>query len=196
MNIVDRLKPIIEDLKIKAQRLDNINADTPAHRYVSDRRLFSADLFSSYSDKYLPYVLETQAKLNTVNAMLQHNSHQLANDILHTVEQQINALTNALKANSEIHHEAQIKVDARKQHFAKKAAKKMMQSSHELYQTLAQYHEFERRLQEMINERMLNQGQSQQLNEEVLALHQRLGRCRKAISQVERQIELVEKPNS
>lgn len=196
MTLAERLKPIIDDLKAKAIRLDKINDNTAAHKYVSERRLFSADLFSTYSDKYLPYVLETESKLNAVAVMIEHGSKGLANDILETIEQQINALSTALGANSEIHHEARIKVDARRQHFAKKAAKKVMVSSHQLYQTLAEYHEFERRLKAMIDERMLASNDNNKLSEEILALHQRLGRCRKAISQVERQIELIEKPNS
>lgn len=196
MKSIEKLEPIIADLKHKANKLDQANTNKPSHKYFAERRLFSPDLFSTFSDKYLAYVIETEKKCFTIKAMLKHGSRHVANDVLGEVERQIAALTTALGANDEIHHEAQIKLDARKQFFAKKAAKNLMQNSHQLYQTLSEYHEFERRLKAMIDERMLNSKDDKSLNEEVLALHQRLGRCRKAISQVERQIELFEKTNS
>jgi primosomal replication protein N'' len=73
-----------------------------------------------------------------------------------------------------------------------------MQSSHELYQELSQNHEFERRLQEMIDIRKqqlssANSTQASKLNQEILVLHARLGRCRKAISATEDKIQQVEK---
>ncbi|MEC8224683.1 MAG: primosomal replication protein PriC, partial [Pseudomonadota bacterium] len=80
----------------------------------------------------------------------------------------------------------------------KQAVKKIMQSSHELYDELKQNHEFERRLVLMIEERKLkleaaNTQQAAEINKEILALHARLGRCRKAISATEDKIQQVEK---
>jgi len=77
-------------------------------------------------------------------------------------------------------------------------AKAVLLSSHQLYQKLNEHHEFERRLMDMVQTRQqeLTQcraSQSTKLSQEVLALHQRLGRCRKAISAIEREIELAEK---
>ena len=51
----------------------------------------------------------------------------------------------------------------------------------------------------MLNERELlrksaSPAKAKKLSDEVLALHQRLGRCRQAISKIERQIEVAEKP--
>ena len=196
MSVLNKLTPIVEDLKSKAALVDKINEKKPSHKYFKEKRLFSETLFSSYSDKFVSYALEIEKKLARLAIILKHNNQALSLELITQIEHQIAALTNALNANDAIHHEAEIKHEARKQFFAKKAAKTIMQSSHELYQTLAQYHEFERRLQAMINERTAAQGNSPDLNQEILALHQRLGRCRKAISQVERQIEQQEKTNS
>jgi primosomal replication protein N'' len=79
-----------------------------------------------------------------------------------------------------------------------KAAKAVLLSSHQLYQQLTEHREFERRLIAMITEREQQRQKSRDINnntvsQEVLALHQRLGRCRKAISSIERNIELTEK---
>ena len=75
-------------------------------------------------------------------------------------------------------------------------AKKIMTSSHELYKKLSEYHEFERRLVAMLNEKNLQinkTNNTQQHTQDILTLHQRLGRCRQAISKVEREIEINEK---
>ena len=73
-----------------------------------------------------------------------------------------------------------------------------MQSSHELYKELSDHHEFERRLNEMVSIRRLqldkaNSEQASKINLEILALHGRLGRCRKAISAIEDKIQRAEK---
>jgi primosomal replication protein N'' len=57
-----------------------------------------------------------------------------------------------------------------------------------LYQKLSETHEFERRLLDLINEA----AQQQQDPARQLALHARLGRCRKAISQLEAEIQWLE----
>ena len=61
-----------------------------------------------------------------------------------------------------------------------------------------QNHEFERRLVLMIEERKLkldaaSPAKATEINKEILALHARLGRCRKAISATEDKIQQVEK---
>ena len=71
-------------------------------------------------------------------------------------------------------------------------------SSHQLYQKLTEHHEFERRLMDMLSEKERQRleskkHESEKLSVEVLTLHQRLGRCRKAISAIQREIELAEK---
>ena len=73
-----------------------------------------------------------------------------------------------------------------------------MLNSHQLYQKLTEHHEFERRLMDMVAEReamraKCKKHESEKLSIEVLTLHQRLGRCRRAISTIERDIEQVEK---
>ncbi len=73
-----------------------------------------------------------------------------------------------------------------------------MLTSHQLYEKLNKNREFERRLMLMVAEREQQRTQcraseAEKLSNEVLALHQRLGRCRKAISLIERDIEFAEK---
>ena len=118
----------------------------------------------------------------------------------------------AIQANQTMHQAAQVSFDARKKVRVKSAqvkqlqqndiynkiAKNVLLSSHQLHQQLIEHHEFERRLMEMISEREQQRMRSRasnidKLSQEVLALHQRLGRCRKAISAIEQKIKLAEK---
>jgi primosomal replication protein N'' len=125
----------------------------------------------------------------------------LAKASLAHIEQQLSALITAIKSNSVIHKAAKINNDAtnnvRKKYFNninrqnrthKKLAKTILHSSHQLHKKLTEHHEFERRLIKMISDRekkLQINSSSALLNNEMLALHQRLGRCRKAIYAIE-----------
>ena len=79
----------------------------------------------------------------------------------------------------------------------KKAAQVLMQDSHQVYESLAQQHEYERRLDQMIREQELvfndaPAAQKELEQKKLLALHQRLGRCRQATTRIEEQIQLLE----
>jgi primosomal replication protein N'' len=137
------------------------------------------------------------------------NKIALSKILLEHLEQQISAISNALHANSTIHQAAKLSLDANKKIRIKKAkakqvnkyrdlAKTLVLNSHQLYQKLTEHHEFERRLMDMLMEKerqrlKCKKHESEKLSYEVLTLHQRLGRCRKAISIIERDIELTEK---
>jgi primosomal replication protein N'' len=164
-------------------------------------------------------VTEVQKRLNEFSRLYNSsgdnkNKAEFAKSSLLQVEQQISALMNAIQANQSMHQAAQVSFDARKKSRAKRAminennkndkynkmAKSVLLSSNQLYQQLTEHHEFERRLMAMITEREQQRLRSQsanasKLSQEVLALHQRLGRCRQAISSIERNIELAEKNN-
>ena len=103
-----------------------------------------------------------------------------------------------MNSNSTLHKEPAQRLEAIKSRRYKKAAQAVMQSSHNLHNKLNETFEFERRLLEMIatREKQFHGATvkvSKQLTEEVLALHQRLGRCRQAISKLEREIASAEK---
>lgn len=78
---------------------------------------------------------------------------------------------------------------------AQQFAQQITRSSRELYQELSKLQEYERRLFEMVQEKqtVLNSYKGDKLRadyqQQVLLTQQRLGRCRKAISQVEEQIQ-------
>jgi len=216
---IQRLSSLLEQLAIQSKQVDLSNAKHKSHRLIENNNLFTRHLFSTESDLFTPYVSEVQKRLSEFSRL-----HKLSNDninkvefaktSLQQIEQQISALMNALQANQAMHQAAQVSFDARKKVRIKQArvnisstndkynkiTKTILLSSHQLYQQLSEHHEFERRLMAMISEREQQRLQSKGMNtsklsQEVLALHQRLGRCRQAISSIERNIETSEKKN-
>lgn len=196
-------------LAIDAKQIDIQNTQNKSHQLIENNNLFSPALFFSQSDRYLPYVEEIERRLAEFTRLVATNKIALSKALLEQIEQQISAISNALHANSAIHQAAKISFDANKKVIIKRAkakqvnkyrdmAKNLVQNSQQLYQKLTEHHEFERRLNNMLLEKEQQRlkcktHESEKLSFEVLTLHQRLGRCRKAISTIERDIELAEK---
>ncbi|WP_286233052.1 primosomal replication protein PriC [Thalassotalea sediminis] len=194
-----RLTTIVEQLLLDAKAIDQKLQLKKSNQPYKERFLFSPPLFSTQAETFLPYALEVKRKVSHICKYMKLNAHSdFVYDELTTVEKQINALTTAYAANSrKLEIELQFKQKNRARYF-KKAAKHIMQTSHDLHQKLAETHEFERRLMEMLELKQieLNRAPNSEqatLSQQVLALHQRLGRCRQAISKIERQIEMSEK---
>lgn len=216
---INRLSTLLDHLTAQANKTDQLNNKNKSHRLIENNNLFSKHLFSTESDKLCLYVEEVKNKLiefsrlyrlSTDNA----NRKELAKSSLLKIEQQTTALINAIQANKPMHQAAQVSFDARKKIRIKSAntaqlnqqdkykvlAKSVLLTSSQLYQQLSEHHEFERRLMDMITEREQQRVRSRsvsndKLSQEVLALHQRLGRCRKAISTIEKNIESSQKNN-
>lgn len=210
---ISRLSILLDHLSVQAKQTDELNSKHKSHRLIENNNLFSQHLFTTESDKFYPYVEEVKKRLNEFSRLLSlsadnANKAEFAKSSLLQIEQQISALMNAIQANKAMHQAAQASFDVRKkvrvrsaqatQNKYKAMAKAVVLSSHQLYQQLSEHHEFERRLMNMVTEREQQRIRSKsanndKLSQEVLVLHQRLGRCRKAISVIERNIELAEK---
>ncbi len=211
---IPRLSDLLEQLRSQAINVDRDNTNHKSHWLIENNNLFSQQLFSCESDKFLPYVEETQRRLIRLSHLIStskrnHSKEELAKASLMQIEQQISSIMSALQSNNTMHQVAQLSYDAKKQVRAKiqknrhvekfkKMAKNVMFTSHQLYEKLNENREFERRLMLMVSERDLQRAQCRpseavKISNEVLALHQRLGRCRQAISRIEHDIELAEK---
>jgi len=209
MNSIERLSVLLETLDAKAKQIDARNTQVKAHRLLENNNLFSLTLFASQSDQFQPYIKEVQRRISEFSRLVSANKIELSKVLLQQIEQQISAISNALQSNAVMHQAAKLSYDANNKVRIKNAkvkqankyselTKNIMLNSHQLYQKLTEHHEFERRLMDMVTERELMRSkckshESEKLSNEVLALHQRLGRCRKAISTIERDIELAEK---
>jgi primosomal replication protein N'' len=216
---ISRLSTLIDHLSVQAKKTDQLNSKHKSHRLIENNDLFSRHLFTTESDKISLYVEEVKKRLNEFSRLYRlsgdnTNKAEFAKSSLLLIEQQISALMNAIQANPAMHQAAQASFDARKKVRIKSAqaaqlkqndtynqlAKSVLLTSHQLHQQLSEHHEFERRLKDMITEReqlriRAKSANADKLSQEVLALHQRLGRCRKAISSIERNIEQAEKSN-
>lgn len=212
---LSKLSNLIENLSFQATEIDKLNANSKSHQLIENNNLFSDHLFRSRSDRFSPYVNEIEEKVLDFNRLnnlsLQGiDRAEFAKITLQQIEQQIAALLNAIQANKAMHQAAKISSDVGKKFRIKQAKKKnlankyqnmasnVLASSHSLYKKLNEHHEFERRLLDMIIQREQQRNSakakdSSRLSQEVLALHQRLGRCRQAISVIERDIEFAEK---
>lgn len=209
MNSIERLTEVLVYLAKEAKQLDNQNCNNKSHYLIENNNLFSPTLFFSQSDRYSPYVEEVKRRLPEFQRLIATNRIELSKALLTQIEQQISAISNALHANSTLHQAAKLSFDANKKVRIKKAkakqsnkyrslANKLVLTSHQLYKKLTEHHEFERRLMDMLIEKerqrlTCKKHESERLSAEVLTLHQRLGRCRKAISTIERDIERAEK---
>ena len=194
----NKLTSIISSLKEVAKDIDNQNTTNKAHKMLENNRLFSNNLFKTHSDKFFPYILEAEKGLKELQFFLRQDNKELSFLLVQTIEQQLSALYNATSVNKVMHSEAKVRQEKLIQIKYKNMAKKVMLSSQQLYQKLTEYNEFERRLLDMLNQKnieLANNTNDTQLTNEALILHQRLGRCRQAISKVERNIEIAEKSN-
>lgn len=196
---LDRITAVLDNLTEQAKIIDIENEQTKSHYLLKDKDVFSEALFATNSDKIQPYVDEVRGKTIELSRLLRHGKKELSQNRLQSIEQQISAILNAIRSNKGIHQEAQYRLTAINARRYKKAAKQLFKSSQALYQQLSEHHEFERRLLAMMDEREVirknaTPAKARKISDEVLALHQRLGRCRQAISKIERQIEVSEKP--
>ncbi|BBN80895.1 prepilin peptidase [Pseudoalteromonas sp. A25] len=191
---LERLNQQVARLAEQAKQFDNAKW-FDKNRYIQAQpSLFDRTVFATKSLVLSDYIDEITAQIRHLPPMENRHAYGFA---LQRVATQIEAVIKVLKSTPVWAKENKTNY-TKKNKVYKKAVQKIMQSSHELYQELSQNHEFERRLMEMIDLRKIqldkaSPEQAKQLNQEILALHARLGRCRKAISSTEVKIQHVEK---
>ncbi|MCF2856366.1 primosomal replication protein [Pseudoalteromonas sp. SMS1] len=189
-----KLQSKLEQLAAQAQQFDHAKW-FDKNRYIQNQpSLFDSHLFHTKSLLLADYVEEIKTALKHLPPEQNRHAYQFA---VEQVGEQMQAIIKVLKSTPVWAKENKLN-KPKKAKVYRKAVQRIMQSSHELYQELSQNHEFERRLQEMINIRKAqlegaNAEKNAQLNAEILALHTRLGRCRKAISATEEKIQQLEK---
>ncbi len=202
---IERLSLLLEHIETQAIEVDQLNMKKKTHTLIENDDLFSITLFTTQSNHLVPYVKEVKRKIAELKRLYINNKTEYSKQSLTKIEQQISALLNALRSNSSMPKAALLSLNANKkvrfknikENIYKKAVEKITSSSHQLYQKLSEHHEFERRLMNMLSEKDIlrtrcNTAENKKLSQDVLTLHQRLGRCRKAISAIEKDIAFVE----
>lgn len=200
---LSKINSALEHLSSKAKSTDQHNTGLKSHKLVKEHLLFNEKLFTSQSDKYIDYVAEIKQNTKRLFTLFEDQKLVLSQNLLERIEEQISSLVNALNANSFMHtealnHDKHIK-EVKKMRY-QKLTKTIIESSQVLYKSLSEHNEFERRLMDMLSnkERELSvctTFNAPAISQEILVLHQRLGRCRQAISKIERSIEMQEKRN-
>jgi primosomal replication protein N'' len=192
----EKLRQQVATLKQHAEQFDSAKLFAKNRYIQAQPSLFDRSVFTTKSMNLADYVVEIEEELSRLPASDHRHAYTYA---LERIANQVQAIFNVIKSTPiwEKENKNQFKPRSKQKVF-KQVVKKVMQSSHELYEELKQNHEFERRLLLMIEERKLqiekaSPAQAQKLNMEVLTTHGRLGRCRKAISVTEDKIQQLEK---
>ncbi len=180
MGSFSQLGSKLEELAIQAASLDRRRGE----HHVP---LFDQQLFHCQAKLLVPCVKEAQSTFE--NILREQESGRLTNlraeFLTDTLLAQMSAIQRELSTQgirkSEIKHSS----------FYRKPI-------NQLYQELAQHHEWERRLREMVfaKQQALNHSpafQQAQLQKELLATEQRLARCSEAKLKIEKQITFREK---
>jgi len=197
---IKKIRIILADLEQSALVLDDNNGKLKAHILLQDTALFSINLFNIKSDLFNDYVSEIKNKTTQLERLLNNQNNELSSYQINVIEKQITALLNAFNSNSHIHNEAQNRLYAINTKRYKNAVKAVIKPTQNLYQSLSEHHEFERRLLVMLTDKeqlriRSNSLLNKKISQEVLILHQRLGRCRQAISKIEADIVKSENHN-
>jgi primosomal replication protein N'' len=157
---------------------------------------FDSDLFQSHSPFLTDYVLEAQAMLRRLNSCTAGNSAS-AQALAAKLSAQIQALSRAFQTKELRFLPGNTKKrrpSAEASEQAKAMVSQLRRPTQELYQQLSEYQGYERRLLDMLEleQRQLSGGSADTSADRVLAIHARLGRCRKAISELEVEIQWSE----
>ena len=193
---LDKLRQQVATLKQQAEQFDSAKLFSKNRYMQAQPSLFDRGVFSTKSMNLTDYVTEIEDEITSLPPSDHRHAYAYA---LERIGNQVQAVFSVIKSTPIWAKENKSQYKPRpKNTVYKQAVKKIMQSSHELYNELKQNHEFERRLVLMIEERKLQMekaspAQAQKLNMEILTTHARLGRCRKAISATEDKIQQVEK---
>lgn len=193
---LDKLKNQVTTLKQQAEQFDKAKLFSKNRYMQAQPSLFDRAVFKTKSMNLADYVNEIEDEVASLPPSDHRHAYTYA---LERIANQVLAVFNVIKSTPIWVKENKSHYKPRtKQPVYKQAVKKIMQSSHELYDELKQNHEFERRLILMIEERKMqmetaSSAKAQKLNMEILTIHARLGRCRKAISATEEKIQQVEK---
>ena len=178
---MDLLATLSHQLQQLWQQAEQIDLQQVAGR---PQNWFDSALFSCRSTELSDYVAEAQRNLTHLqNSALSLTAKQR---LVQRLSEQTAALTRAFR-----------NVDTRKKPAGKAKVKALVQrvsaSSQQLYQQLSEVQQFERRLLDMIA--LASRDNSADAIQRTLALHARLGRCRKALSDIELQIQQLEQRN-
>lgn len=202
------LQHLEQQLLVLAGKASQIDQQAPAWQ---KRDWFDSALFQCHSPMLLDYVQEAMALLQRLGQTPTHANEpalaavfaQSRQALAEKLSAQLSALTQAFQSleirTNDKHQQsyrqykkAQTAEQTPQRQVAGRLLAQLGGTSQAMYQKLSEYHVFARRLEQMVHD-------SAQRNEPPatqLAIHARLGRCRKAISALEAEIQWYEQRKS
>ncbi len=190
--LLQQLEQQLLTLAARAGKLDQRLPDW------QQRDCFSSQLFQTRSRHLLDYVQESmQLCLRLKTYLDKPQALQSQQMLCEKLAAQVQALMQAFSSQEVRQKEQAPKwrtarsktpVNPQSRHQAGQLLAQLGGTAQAMHQQLAEYRGFERRLQDMVQEA----AQQQQTPDLQLALHARLGRCRKAISALEAEIQWYE----
>ena len=182
-------------------------------KLIQDLERFNHELFIQHGAKLQPCIQQLAKNINDIEKQLTLNMP--IETIQYSCERYQNRFTAVKRALSSTG--VNIK-DARQQKASKKAfwanrqnnqhqssgfewiASSVMQNSHQLYDELNKHLNWATRIEQKIAELELNLEKANSRNKitlqnDILSMHRRLGKCRQAITYIEERIQLFERPN-
>lgn len=173
---ITQLKMLLQQLLGWAQQLDRKKkAGKPTH-------WFDSALFSCHSPDLADYVLDSLRHIEHLQRQGEQLSDAARQRLIERVNEQVSALTLAFR-NRDVRQAPSITR-------TKAVVQQLAANGQQLYQQLSEYQQFEQRLLDMV--RLAQRDQSAEATHKTLALQARLGRCRRAIDEVEQQIQQLE----
>lgn len=177
---ITQLKALLQQLLEWAQQLDRKKKPGKPQHW------FDSSLFSCHSPDLADYVLDSLRYLDHLQRQGDKLSTAARQRLIERLNEQVAALTLAFR-NREVRQHAPSLPRT------KAVVQQLAASSQQLYQQLSEYQQFESRLLDMV--RLAERDSSKEATNKTLALHARLGRCRKAINEVEQAIQQLESGN-
>lgn len=174
---IKQLKALLQQLLEWAQQLDRKKKPGKPQHW------FDSALFSCHSPDLADYVLDSLRHLEHLQRQGNTLSEAARQRLIERLNEQVAALTLAFR-NREVRQQQPSMPRT------KAAVQQLAASSQQLYQQLSEYQQFENRLLDMV--RLAERDNSSEATNKTLALHARLGRCRKAINEVEQAIQQLE----
>ncbi|MDR0805202.1 MAG: primosomal replication protein [Enterobacteriaceae bacterium] len=171
------LQALQQQVQQLAQAITDVPAPTNAAPSLQQPR-FDSQLFNQPDSRLSHYLAEVEKNLAQLKQEVACGRQQQVAFLAERIVAQISALQREL---------ATLKIRAQNSVNTK--------LSKDIYQTLAQHQDYERRLQAMLRDkesqliRQTTIGSQQQIQKELAALEGRLMRCRQALKRIEKQIE-------
>lgn len=204
------------------QQLKNLEKEVLQHdqqlpqneqKLLQDLERFNYQLFIQHGAKLQPCIEQITSSINDLEKRL---NHQIADESIvfccEKIQDRFTAVKRALSSTKVNIESAKQQKAAKSAYWAKRnnnqhqssgfewIAASVMQNSHQLYEELNKHLNWATRIEQKIAElelRLANANVSNKitLQNDILSMHRRLGKCRKAITYIEDRIQLFERPN-